>query len=126
MQDLSIGEVAQKSGINSSAIRYYERVNLLPEPPRRAGRRQYDKTVLDRLKIIELAKSLDFTLDEIRLFFDGLSEKSPPGDIWRAFANAKLEIIEAQIARAKRLRKILKMGLECRCLKLSDCTIPQM
>lgn len=126
MGDLSIGEIADRAGIKASAIRYYESVDLLPKPPRRSGQRQYDKSVLDRLKLIELAKSLDFTLDEIRVFFDGLSEKSPPGQIWRAFANTKLEIIEAQIARAEQLRKILLLGLECKCLKLSDCKLPEV
>jgi len=122
MGDLTIGEVASRAGIKPSAVRYYEAINLLPPPPRRGGRRQYDKTILDRLKIIEIAKSFDFTLEEIKLFFDGLSETSPPSDIWRAFADAKLTLIEEQINRAQHLQRILTLGLTCKCLTLSDCT----
>jgi len=121
MGDLTIGEVASEAGIKASAIRYYEQINLLPTPPRRSGRRQYDPTILDRLRIIETAKALDFTLDEIKLFFEGVSENSPPSDIWRAFAKAKLTVIEERIAHAEFLRSILKMGLTCECLRLSDC-----
>ena len=124
MNDLAIGEVAERAGIKASAIRYYESIDLLPRPPRRGGQRQYDKSILNRLKIIEIAKSLDFTLDEIRLFFDGVSERSPPSDVWRKFANAKLQVIEDQIARAEHLLEILKMGLNCECLSLSDCIQP--
>ncbi len=49
MPDLSIGEIAGRAGIRPSAIRYYERVGLLPKPPRARGRRRYDETILDRM-----------------------------------------------------------------------------
>lgn len=123
MKDLSIGEVAGRAGVKTSAVRYYESIGLLPAPPRRGGRRQYDETILDRLRIIDIAKSLDFTLDEIRLFFDGVSERSSPGDLWRAFAKAKMKVIEEQIVRARHLHRVLEIGLSCKCLKLSDCTL---
>lgn len=123
MPDLSIGEVANRAGLNTSAIRYYEAVKLIPVAPRRGGQRQYDETVLTRLKIIELAKSFDFTLEEIRLFFEGVSEDSSPSEVWRAFAGAKMKVLEEQIVRAKHLHGMLKIGLSCQCLKLSDCTL---
>ena len=121
MTDLTIGAVAKETGLNASSIRYYESIGLLPAPPRRSGQRQYDPSVIDRLRIIEAAKALDFTLDEMKLFFEGVSETSPPSDVWRAFADKKLEAIEKQIAHAQSLQRILKMGLTCECLKLSDC-----
>lgn len=123
MKDLLIGDVAERAGVKASAVRYYESIGLLPPPPRRGGRRHYDRTILDRLRIIDIAKSLDFTLDEIRLFFDGVSETSSPGEVWRAFANAKMKVIEEKIARARHLHRILEIGLSCKCLKLSDCTL---
>jgi len=121
MIDLTIGTVAKETGLNTSSIRYYESIGLLPAPPRRSGRRLYDPSVIDRLRIIEAAKALDFTLEEIKLFFEGVSEVSPPSDVWRAFADTKLEAIEKQIAHAQSLQRILKMGLTCQCLKLADC-----
>lgn len=121
MADLTIGAVAKETGLNTSSIRYYESIGLLPEPPRRSGRRLYDPSVIDRLRIIEAAKALDFTLDEMKLFFEGVSEVSAPNEVWRAFADTKLEVIEKQIAHAQYLQRILKMGLTCECLRLSDC-----
>ncbi len=126
MKDLSIGEVATRAGVKASAVRYYESIGLLPVAPRRGGRRQYNETVLTRLRIIEIAKSFDFTLEEIKLFFRGVSERSSPSDVWRAFADTKLKVIEEQIARAQYLHRVLTLGLTCKCLKLSDCTDPQI
>jgi MerR family transcriptional regulator, redox-sensitive transcriptional activator SoxR len=123
MAILTISVVADRAGIKPSAIRYYESIGLLPAPPRKSGRRQYDETTLTRLQIIDIAKSFDFTLDEIKLFFQGVSEQSPPSDIWNAFATAKLKEIKEQIVRAQQLRNILETGLSCKCLTLTDCKI---
>lgn len=123
MPDLSIGEVAARAGLKASAIRYYESVKLISVAPRKSGQRKYDETVLIRLKIIALAKSFDFTLEEIRLFFEGVSEDSSPSEVWRVFAGAKVKILEEQVVRAKHLHGMLKIGLSCKCLKLSDCTL---
>ena len=123
MSNLTIGEVATRAGIKASAIRYYESVNLIPLAPRNSGQRQYDETVLTRLKIIELAKSFDFSLEEIRLFFEGVSEESAPSEVWRAFAKAKIKVLQAQVERAEHLHRMLEIGLTCQCLKLSDCTL---
>jgi hypothetical protein len=78
------------------------------------------------LQVISLAKSFDFTLGEIRLFFEGLSDEGSPRAIWRAFANAKMKILEDQITRAKHLRQILKIGISCQCIRLSLCTLADM
>jgi DNA-binding transcriptional MerR regulator len=121
MKQLSIGDVARKAGVAASAVRYYESIGLLPGPVRLGGQRRYDGAILDRLRIIEIAKSLDFTLDEIGQLFEGVSEDSAPTDIWRAFAEAKLQTIEKQIEHARQLRELLRAGLSCECVTLSDC-----
>ena len=63
---LTIGEVAARAGRNTSHIRYYERVGVLPQPERTAGRRRYGEDVLHRLAIIDVAQRAGFTLEEIR------------------------------------------------------------
>lgn len=103
MKQLSIGEVSRRAGVAASAVRYYESIDLLPAPTRVSGQRKYGMGILNRLKIISVAKSLDFTLDEIRQLFEGVSEKSAPTKIWRDMLNT---------------------GLTCKCLKLSDCLAP--
>ena len=73
---LLIGEVAQRSGIKPSAIRYYESVGLLPEPARRSGRRVYDNDVLDHLTFIRFAQMAGFGISEIKGLVSGLTPQS--------------------------------------------------
>jgi MerR family redox-sensitive transcriptional activator SoxR len=59
---LTIGEVARRAGVRTSAIRYYEEAGLLPEPERVGGKRRYEKEILRRLALIGGAKRAGFTL----------------------------------------------------------------
>lgn len=71
---LAIGDVAQASGLTVEAIRYYERLGLLPNPHRTAGRlRRYDSAVLSRLSFIAQAKDLGLSLAQIRDIVSGTS-----------------------------------------------------
>jgi MerR family transcriptional regulator, redox-sensitive transcriptional activator SoxR len=71
MLQLTISEAARQVGLQASAIRYYEQIGLLPPAQRMSGQRRYDTTVLYRLAIIQWARRLGFTLDEIRQLFFG-------------------------------------------------------
>lgn len=117
---LSIGEVAALAGIETSAIRYYERRGLLAAPDRVSGRRVYAPAVVDRLQLIAMAKDAGFTLEETKRLLAGLSARSLSRR-WRELATAKLTEIDALIARAESMRAILHEGLECDCLTLADC-----
>src|SRR6185295_5323625 len=66
MGDISIGEAARRSGLRPSAIRYYERRDLLPRPPRRSGRRCYDPAIVTRLTIIAGSRRAGLSIREIR------------------------------------------------------------
>jgi MerR family mercuric resistance operon transcriptional regulator len=64
---ISIGELSRRTGVNIETIRYYERINMMPHPPRTAsGRRVYGQTESRTLGFIRRARELGFTLDEIR------------------------------------------------------------
>ena len=63
---MAIGEVAGRTGMSASRIRYYEARGVLPEPERAAGKRRYTHEVLRRLAIIEAAQRVGFSFDEIR------------------------------------------------------------
>jgi MerR family redox-sensitive transcriptional activator SoxR len=119
----SIGEVAERSGLRPSAIRYYERIGLLPKPERTNGWRRYDATVLERLAAIDLAQRAGFSLAEIRTLMTGFSEETPPSERWRRLATKKLPEVEAQIRRAEGMKQLLELGLECDCLRLEDCKL---
>ena len=116
----SIGEVAQRVGLSTSALRYYETLGLLPAPERASGRRRYDQDALDRLAMIDVAQRAGFTLREARILLDGLDADTPPTDEWRQLAQRKLTEIEQLLARTEAMRTLLHTWLDCDCLTLKD------
>lgn len=121
MAKLGIGEVARRSGVSASAIRYYEGCGLLPRVPREGGRRIYDEGVLDRLAVIELAKGSGFTLREIQRLLRGLGSKRPAAASWRRLAAGKLHELDGRIAQLERMRELLGTLSACDCPTLEDC-----
>jgi MerR family transcriptional regulator, redox-sensitive transcriptional activator SoxR len=115
---LTIGQIAERAGLNASAIRFYERERLLPEPERTGGQRRYGEDVLRRLEVIDIAKRAGFTLDEVRLLLD-----QPPRDELAALADRKLGDVDALIARAEAMRTWLLKARECDCSSLELCEL---
>lgn len=121
MARLPIGEVARRSGLRASAIRFYEERGLLPRVEREGGRRIYGEEVLDRLAVIELAKRSGFTLAEIRGLLVGLDRGGSAALHWRAAAGPKLAALDRTIAEATRMRALLVALRDCACPGLADC-----
>ena len=115
---LSIGEVAKRAGLRPSALRYYEEVGLLSPSDRVSGRRHYDASVLDRLRVIACAQSAGFTIVEIRELLQG--EDGAQG-AWRDLAERKLLELNALIDRAQATRRLLEDSLQCACQSLEEC-----
>jgi len=122
-QSLSIGEVAHMAGLRPSAIRYYERVGLLPEARRVGGRRSYDESILQRLAVIRLGQRAGFTLEEVRTLWEGFPPSTSPSERWSSLAREKLLEVDAVIERAEQMKALLERGLECECLTLEDCEL---
>jgi DNA-binding transcriptional MerR regulator len=114
MQTLSIGELAERSGIASQAIRYYEKEKLMPAPQRtEANYRRYPLDAVARLEFIAHAKQWGFTLDEIR---ELLILQDANGDRAQAkrIAAEKLHKIREQIKHLTRIEAVLSKTLnEC-------------
>jgi len=119
--ELTIGEVARHAGVPASTLRYWESAGLLPAPGRVGGKRRYDPSALRQISLIVLIKRAGFTLAETRIVLSGLSNKTPPPEIWRELAERKLGEVEQTLAEAKAVKKILEEGLRCDCLSLDDC-----
>ena len=115
---LSIGEVAERTGLRPSALRYYEEVGLLSPPDRISGRRHYHASVLDRIRVISCAQSAGFRISEIRELLEG--EDGAQG-AWRSLAERKLVEVNALIERAQATRRLLEDSLECCCQSLEEC-----
>jgi len=116
---LTIGKVAQRAGINTSAIRFYERNGVLPEPERVGGQRRYDEETVRHLEVIDIAKRAGFNLDEIKLLLDDSSGEPK----LRELADRKLPEVDALIARAQAMREWLLKAQQCRCSSLELCEL---
>jgi DNA-binding transcriptional MerR regulator len=117
-QDLpSISEVAEATGLQSSALRYYERRGLIAPATRVSGRRHYDRSVLQRLAAIALLQEAGFTIAEVgQLLGPGTSQQR-----WREMAEQKLGEIDAHIARVAAAKELLISALRCDCSGLDTC-----
>jgi len=121
MDALNIGELADKAGIRTSAIRFYESVGLLPKPPRRSGWRRYDPSVLDRLQVIHAAREVGISIAEIRTLLDGFPKGDSPSKRWQKLAKRKLPDLEATIQRTLALKYLIEAGIECDCGDIALC-----
>jgi MerR family redox-sensitive transcriptional activator SoxR len=118
---LSISAVARQAGLQPSAIRYYERVGLLPPPARAQGQRRYEARVLQQLAVIGIAQQAGFTIAEIKTLLHGFAASTPAAARWRALAERKLAEVDALIARAHEMKRIIEASLRCGSLNLEDC-----
>lgn len=120
---LPIGEVARRSGMEASTIRYYERVGLLAPPQRQGGQRRYEPSIVTVLAAIGVAKAAGFSLGEIRRLFNGFEGDVSPPKRWERLAHDKLRELDALADRIEAMRALLRRGLECGCLRLEDCQL---
>lgn len=118
---LTISEVAQRTGLRASAIRYYESLNLLPLPGRVSGRRYYEQKVIERLKFIQTARHLGFSLAEIQTLLREQPAFTPLTERWQVLAKQKLGEIKTLIQEAQSIQLRLENGLGCTCFDLEDC-----
>jgi MerR family redox-sensitive transcriptional activator SoxR len=122
MAGLTISEIAEQVGFRASAIRYYESIGLLPPAHRIAGQRRYDETALYRLAIIQRARQLGFTLEEIRRLFFGFRGVTRASERWYTLSRKKIEELDALADSIKSVRQLLrKVMSNCDCDTLEQC-----
>ncbi len=114
-----IGELARRSGLASSALRYYERVGLLSPAGRAGGRRHYGASSAERVALIQLCQDAGFTLREIRALVAAGIRKSRP---WTRLVEAKLHELETRIAQAERAKVLVQHALACPRRNLLTCS----
>jgi MerR family redox-sensitive transcriptional activator SoxR len=121
MATMTIGEVARRAGLQASAIRYYEKIGLLPKTQRIGGQRRYETSVLDYLEVINVAKRAGFRMDEIRHLFHGFGRGIPAFRRWQVLAQRKITEMDDLIARARKMKLLLQKADRCKCLDLDEC-----
>lgn len=122
MPQLLISDVARQAGLRASAIRYYERIGILSPADRVSGQRRYDRTVLYRLAVVQRAREIGFSLEEIRELFFGFQNAMPASRRWQSLSNRKLAELDAMMKRIRTIKTLLRrMKEKCHCETLEQC-----
>lgn len=114
---MDIAEVARRSGVAASTLRFYERKGLIASTGRQGLRRRFDPRVLDRLALIALGQRAGFSLDEIGTMF--LPDGRPSID--RAMLSAKADDIDGMVQRLKVLSRSLRHAAACPAPSHAEC-----
>ncbi len=117
---MTIGDVAAATGLQPSAIRYYEDAGILPKPDRVGGKRRYGPDTIDRLTLIRFCSRLGMRLADI-----GALTATPRGSLakehWRRLVDGKLGEIADVIMAARGVQRILRESRDCDCVTLESC-----
>jgi MerR family redox-sensitive transcriptional activator SoxR len=123
-QGLSIGAVAERTGVAPSALRYYEAEGLLSSTRSDGNQRRYHREVLRRVSFIRVAQRVGLTLDEIRDALAALPEsRTPTQDDWSRISQAWRPRLDEQIHLIERLRDRLDGCIGCGCLSMKACRL---
>jgi MerR family transcriptional regulator, redox-sensitive transcriptional activator SoxR len=124
MTEITIGELSERSGVASSAIRYYEELGLVRSRRTSGNQRRYDRAVLRRLAFIRTAQRVGLTLEEIEAALTSLpSNRTPTKADWTRLSRSWRPRIDAQIRQLERLRDTLDSCIGCGCLSLRRCAL---
>lgn len=110
-EEMSIGEVARRAGIRPSAIRYYERMRVLPPARLVNTKRRYTTDIFPRLTLIKISREAGFTIDEMRQVLNNQEEDALVKGVWRVLARQKLLEVEQRLQRIARMKHILEEAL---------------
>ena len=123
-EGLSIGDIAARTGLAVSAIRYYEAQGLIAPWRNAAGRRRFQRADIRRLSFVMIAQQFGFTLPQIRVELDRLPKhRAPTKADWSRISAEFRSGLDARITRLEKLRDTLNGCIGCGCLSLDACTL---
>ncbi len=125
MQELlSVGELAARSGVAPSALRYYERLGLIRSTRTSGNQRRYDRSMLRRVAFIRVSAQVGIPLEEIGAALATLPDgRTPTKADWARLSRAWRTRLDARIALLQRLRDTLTGCIGCGCLSLQRCQL---
>jgi MerR family redox-sensitive transcriptional activator SoxR len=125
MEDfLTIGQVAERSGLATSAIRFYEQRGLVHADRGHGGQRRFRRDVLRRIAFIRIAQRVGLSLDEIATALTGLPpDRAPSRQDWQRLTGGWRGRIDERIAVLEALRTGLTSCIGCGCLSLRTCSL---
>ena len=109
-QQLTIGELADRTGVATSALRYWEKLGLLPAPERVSGQRRYPQSAVRLVGVILVMQEVGFTLRELKAF---IAARWSSPETWRQLYERKIAELDQQIAHAQAARTAIAHGLAC-------------
>ena len=115
---LTIGELARRAGVATSALRYWEDLGLLPAPARISGQRRYPESAAGLVGLILLLRDVGFSLAEQKAFM--AARAAAPGD-WQRLARRKLAELDDQIANARTAHVAITHALRCPHEDIHEC-----
>ncbi len=120
----SIGAVAERTGVSTSALRFYESQELISAERSDSGHRRYPPDVIRRVSFIRLAQQVGLSLDEVRSALESLpGGRTPNQRDWERLASSWTPRLDEQIGILVRLRDRLTGCIGCGCLSLKACQI---
>ena len=121
---LTIGELARRTGLSVSAIRFYEEKGLVAALRTAGNQRRFLRGDIRRLSFILIAQKLGLTLGEIAQALSGLPQgRTPNAGDWKRISRAVRKRIDAQIAALEKVREDLDGCIGCGCLSLKKCAL---
>jgi MerR family redox-sensitive transcriptional activator SoxR len=121
---LTIGDLAARSGVAPSALRYYERMGLIHASRTGGNQRRYERAELRRVAFIRIAQQVGVSLDEIREALASLPEnRTPTKADWSRLSAHWRKRLDARILLMERLRDQLTGCIGCGCLSLKRCNL---
>lgn len=119
---LSIGQLADRTGLSVSALRFYETQGLLESSRNAGGQRRFRRDCIRRLSFVVISQQLGFSLQDIRQQLDSLpSNRTPSKKDWDYLAKGFKKDIDERITRLTDLREKLSSCIGCGCLSLKSC-----
>jgi MerR family redox-sensitive transcriptional activator SoxR len=121
---LSIGEIATRSGVAASALRFYEDQGLIASRRTAGNQRQYQRSTLRRVAFVQAAQRVGLALSEIRDALDSLpDDRTPTRADWSRLSKSWRNRLDQRIAELERLRDDLDGCIGCGCLSLQRCNL---
>ncbi|MGI8806516.1 MAG: redox-sensitive transcriptional activator SoxR [Acidimicrobiales bacterium] len=124
MDDLTIGALAERTGVATSALRFYEAEGLIASTRTGGGQRRYRRETIRRVSFVRIAQQVGLSLDEVRGALATLpDDRTPDRRDWERLSRSWRPRIDARIAMLERLRDRLDGCIGCGCLSLKVCRL---
>jgi len=121
---LSIGEISQRTGVATSALRFYESIGLISSQRTTGNQRRFPRPIIRRVAVIKAAQRAGIPLDEIGRAMSTLpADRAPTRDDWERFSRSWKQDLERRIGQLTRIKDDLESCIGCGCLSIENCAL---